>query len=90
MLVEAMSSLGMLMGSTAIFLFLIRQQNTKLTELDNKKLDKVIFKEHLKTFDELKEEVKDVRTDMKEVRGMVHTNNELLIRVDERIKQKFE
>jgi len=86
-MVEILSSLGMLLGCSGIFLYLIKMQNTKLDDLDNKKLDKEMFKEHLKTFDELKSEVKDVRNDMKDIRGMINSNTELLIRVDERISR---
>jgi hypothetical protein len=85
MLADIVSSLGMLLGSTGIFLYLIKLQNTKLTELEDKKLDKEMFKEHLKTFDELKSEVKDVRKDMGDIRKSINQNTELLIRVDERI-----
>lgn len=84
---DTLSSIGMLMGSTGIFLYLIKLQNTKLAEIDDKKLDKEIFLEHQKSFDELKGEVKDSRNEMKELRQMITTNNELLIRVDERIQQ---
>lgn len=86
-MVEIISSLGMLLGCSGIFLYLIKMQNNKLEVLDNKKLDKEMFQEHLKSFGELKTEVKDVRTDMKDVRGMISTNSELLIRVDERISR---
>lgn len=87
MIAEALSSVGMLMGSAGIFLYLIKLQNQKLAELDDKKLDKEMFKEHLKTFDELKSEVKDVRRDMKDIQHTINTNTELLIRVDERISR---
>ena len=87
MMVEVLSSLGMLMGCSGIFLYLIRMQNTKLEDLDNKKLDKEMFREHLKTFDELKGEVKDVRKDMKDIHNTINSNTELLIRVDERISR---
>lgn len=85
MFAEVLSSIGMLMGSTGIFLYLIKLQNNKLSELDDKKLDKEMFKEHLKTFDELKSEVKDVRKEMGDIRQEIGRNTELLIRVDERI-----
>lgn len=84
---DALSSLGMLLGSTGIFLYLIKMQNNKLSEIDEKKLDKEIFLEHQKSFDELKSEVKDSRNEMKDLRNMIVTNNELLIRVDERIQR---
>lgn len=84
---DTLSSIGMLMGSTGIFLYLIKLQNQKLAEIDDKKLDKEIFLEHQKSFDELKGEVKDSRNEMKELRQMINTNNELLIRVDERIQR---
>lgn len=87
MLIEVISSLGMLMGCSGIFLYLIKMQNNKLENLDNKKLDKEMFQEHLKTFSELKTEVKDVRRDMKEISRTIGTNTELLIRVDERISR---
>lgn len=85
MFAEILSSMGMLMGSAGIFLYLIKLQNNKLAELDDKKLDKEMFKEHLKTFDELKGEVKDVRREMGDIRKSINQNTELLIRVDERI-----
>lgn len=87
MMIEVISSLGMLMGCSGIFLYLIRQQNVKLSDLDNKKLDKEMFREHLKTFNDLKEEVKDVRRDIKDIHTTINTNTELLIRVDERISR---
>lgn len=87
MFTEIISSIGMLMGSAGIFLYLIKLQNQKLNELDERKLDKELFKEHLKTFTELKGEVKDVRTDMKDVHRIIRNNTELLIRVDERIQR---
>ncbi len=87
MLTEFISSAMMLLGTTGIFLFLIKVQNTKLSSLDNKKLDKEIFAEHLKTFVDLKVEVKDIKTDIGDVKTSINKNNELLIRVDERLKQ---
>lgn len=87
MFAEVLSSVGMLMGSAGIFLYLIKLQNAKLAELDDKKLDKEMFKEHLKTFDELKGEVKDVRKEIGSIRGEIGKNTELLIRVDERISR---
>jgi len=87
MFAEVLSSIGMLMGSAGIFLYLIKLQNAKLAELDDKKLDKEMFKEHLKTFDELKSEVKDVRKEMMDIRQEIGRNTELLIRVDERISR---
>jgi len=85
MFAEILSSLGMLMGSAGIFLYLIKLQNAKLAELDDKKLDKEMFKEHLKSFGDLKNEVKDIRKEMGDIRHEIGKNTELLIRVDERI-----
>jgi len=87
MFAEVLSSIGMLMGSAGIFLYLIKLQNAKLAELDDKKLDKEMFKEHLKSFDDLKGEVKDVRKEMSDIRHEIGKNTELLIRVDERISR---
>jgi hypothetical protein len=87
MFAEVLSSVGMLMGSAGIFLYLIKLQNQKLAELDDKKLDKEMFKEHLNTFTEFKAEVKDVRRDMKDIQKTINNNTELLIRVDERISR---
>lgn len=75
------------MGTSGLFLFLIKMQNQKLSEMDAKKLDKEIFEAHLKTFEDVKTEVKNITSDIGSLRGTISTNNELLIRVDERIKR---
>jgi len=88
MIQQIVSSAMMLLGSVGIFLFVVKMQNTKLQELDMKKLDKERFETHLKSFDELKDNVKEVRDDMVGIRSSINTTNELLIRVDERLKNR--
>jgi len=88
MVQQIISSAMMLLGSVGIFLFVIKMQNNKLQELDRTKLDKERFETHLKSFDELKDNVREVRDDMAGIRLSINTNNELLIRVDERLKNK--
>jgi len=75
------------MGTSGLFLFLIKMQNTKLTEMDSRKLDKEIFEAHLKTFEDVRTEVRGITSDIGTLRTTIATNNELLIRVDERIKR---
>ena len=87
MIAELISSAMMVLGTTGIFLFLIKVQNTKLSSLDDKKLNKEIFAEHLKTFADLKVDVKDLRGDVGSIRKSINKNNELLIRVDERLSR---
>ena len=80
------SAIAGLIGIVGLFTYILKGLDKKIDKVGNKKLDTQVFNEHLKSFENLRTEVKDVKLDIKHVGTNLNANTEMLIRLDEHMR----